>query len=174
MENLNLLLSALTQESLPSGLIREALYLLAIVLFAWLTAWVMGRHSKTESVLFGKQVIDGLLFPLLALLLTYFVQVLLLKQGRLLINIEADDGVFEQGLSGSITAWDSYAMPVQHWHSLHNTGSEPALVLVLTAGDEKKTIQWCPELVAQAAAAGWAIDANGCTAPKYFVDRAQR
>ncbi len=85
MENLNLLLSALTQESLPSGLIREALYLLAIVLFAWLTAWVMGRHSKTESVLFGKQVIDGLLFPLLALLLTYFVQVLLLKQHALIL-----------------------------------------------------------------------------------------
>ena len=85
MENLNLLLSALTQESLPSGLIREALYFLAIVLFAWLTAWVMGRHYKTESVLFGKQVIDGLLFPLLALLLTYFVQVLLLKQHALIL-----------------------------------------------------------------------------------------
>jgi small-conductance mechanosensitive channel len=80
MENLNLLLSALTQESLPTGLIKEAVYLLAIVLFAWLTAWVLGRHSKTETVLFGKKVIDGLLFPLLALLLTYFVQVLLFKQ----------------------------------------------------------------------------------------------
>ncbi|MEN9624331.1 MAG: hypothetical protein RJB17_1126 [Pseudomonadota bacterium] len=101
-------------------------------------------------------------------------QVLVLKQGQLLIKIEADDGAFEQYLSANANAWDSYAMPAQHWHSLHNTGSEPALVLVLTAGDEKKTIQWCPELVAQAAAAGWAIDANGCTAPKYFVDRAQR
>lgn len=101
-------------------------------------------------------------------------QVLVLKQGQLLISIEADDGAFEQRLSGNARAWDSYAMPAQHWHSLHNTGSEHALVLVLTAGDEKKTIQWCPELVAQAAAAGWAIDANGCTAPKYFVDRAQR
>ena len=85
MENLNLLLSALTQESIPTGLVKEAVYLLAIVLFAWLTAWVLGRHSKTESVLFGKQVIDGLLFPLLALLLTYFVQALLFKQQPLIL-----------------------------------------------------------------------------------------
>jgi len=80
MENLNVLLSALTQESLPTALLREAIYLSAIVVFAWLTAWVMGRHSQSESVLFGKQVIDGLLFPLLALLLTYLVQMLLSKQ----------------------------------------------------------------------------------------------
>ena len=88
MENLNLLLSALTQESLPTGLVKEAVYLLGIVLFAWLTAWVLGRHSKTESVLFGKQVIDGLLFPLLALLLTYFVQVLFfMKQPLILLKL---------------------------------------------------------------------------------------
>ena len=48
------------------------------------------------------------------------------------------------------------------------------LMLVLTSGDEKKTIEWSPDVLAQAAAAGWAMDANGCTAPKYFVDRAQR
>jgi hypothetical protein len=45
----------------------------------------LGRHSKTESVLFVKQVIDGLLFPLLALLLTYFVQVLFFKQQPLIL-----------------------------------------------------------------------------------------
>ncbi|MFM7801071.1 MAG: mechanosensitive ion channel family protein [Limnohabitans sp.] len=85
MENLNLLVSALTQESLPNGLVREVLYLLAIGLFAWLTTWVLGRHTRTATVLFGNQVIDGLMFPLLALLLTYFVQILLLKQQQLIL-----------------------------------------------------------------------------------------
>ncbi|MFM7698681.1 MAG: mechanosensitive ion channel family protein [Limnohabitans sp.] len=85
MENLNLLVSALTQESLPIGLVREVLYLLAIGLFAWLTTWVLGRHTRTATVLFGNQVIDGLMFPLLALLLTYFVQILLLKQQQLIL-----------------------------------------------------------------------------------------
>ena len=48
------------------------------------------------------------------------------------------------------------------------------LMLVLTSGDERKTIEWDVEIVRQAAQAGWTLDANGCTAPKHFVDRAQR
>ena len=45
---------------------------------------------------------------------------------------------------------------------------------LLSAGDQRKTIEWDASVRAQAAAAGWAIDADGCVAPKYFVDRAQR
>ena len=43
----------------------EVAYLCAALALAWLPAWSLGRHSKNESVLFGRQVIDGLLFPLL-------------------------------------------------------------------------------------------------------------
>lgn len=101
-------------------------------------------------------------------------QVLVLKKGQLQIEIQADDGLFTQALVGQSTAWDSYAVPADHWRVLRNTGQEEALMLVLTSGDEKKAIEWSPEIVSQAAAAGRAMDANGCTAPKYFVDRAQR
>ena len=101
-------------------------------------------------------------------------QALVLRKGQLRIDIEADDGIFSQTLQGHATAWDAYALPADHWRSLHNAGNDEALVFLLTSGDEKKTIEWCPSIMAQAAQAGWSIDANGCTAPKYFVDRAQR
>jgi quercetin dioxygenase-like cupin family protein len=100
-------------------------------------------------------------------------QALVLKRGRLRLDIEADDGLFSQTLNGSPTAWDTYALPQGHWRSLHNVGDEPALMLMLTSGDEKKPIEWDADIVAQTAQAGWTLDANGCTAPKYFVDRAQ-
>jgi hypothetical protein len=48
------------------------------------------------------------------------------------------------------------------------------VLLLLTAGDEKKTIDWDPEVVQQARRCGWGMDANACTAPQYFIDRAQR
>lgn len=101
-------------------------------------------------------------------------QVVVVKRGTLTVHVRADDGVFAQSLQGTPTAWDAYALPDGHWRSLRNDGAEEALMLVLTSGDEKKAIEWDPGIVQQAASAGWALDANGCTAPKYFVDRAQR
>ena len=101
-------------------------------------------------------------------------QALVLKQGRLQLQVEADDGVFTQDLIGTDTAWDAYAMPADHWRSLVNTGDQEALVLLLTSGDEKKVVTWDAAIVDQAARLGWALDANACTAPKRFVDRAQR
>ena len=101
-------------------------------------------------------------------------QAIVIKQGTLDLAIEATDGLFQQTLVGSEKSWDSYAIPEGHWRSLQNTGSSDALLMVMTSGDEKKRIEWCPDIIAKAAAAGWVIDANGCTAPKYFVDRAQR
>ena len=101
-------------------------------------------------------------------------QVLVLKKGQIEVRLQADDGLFSQTLQGTDTAWDSYALPQDHWRSLHNTSDQEALMLVLTSGDGKKSIEWSAQIVAQAAAVGWAMDANDCTAPKYFVDRAQR
>jgi quercetin dioxygenase-like cupin family protein len=101
-------------------------------------------------------------------------QALVLKKGQVRLEVQADDGQFSQRLQGTATAWDSFAIPADHWRSLHNEGSQEALLLLLTSGDEKKMIEWSADIVDQAAALGWAIDANGCTAPKYFVDRAQR
>ena len=63
----------------------EAAYLCAALALAWLPAWSLARHSKNESVLFGRQVIDGLLFPLLALLFAYIAQSWLQRQQPVLL-----------------------------------------------------------------------------------------
>jgi quercetin dioxygenase-like cupin family protein len=101
-------------------------------------------------------------------------QVVLTKQGDVQLQIRADDGLFEQVLRGTDTAWDAYSVPADAWRRWVNTGTCEVLMLLLTAGDHKKTMEWSPEVLAQASVAGWGMDANGCTAPQYFVDRAQR
>ena len=85
MENLTVLLSAWSHEGLSPALMTEVAYLCAALALAWLPAWSLGRHSKNESVLFGRQVIDGLLFPLLALLLAYIAQSWLQRQQPVLL-----------------------------------------------------------------------------------------
>ena len=67
------------------ALLTEVAYLCAALALAWLPAWSLGRHSKNESVLFGRQVIDGLLFPLMALLFAYIAQSWLQRQQPVLL-----------------------------------------------------------------------------------------
>ena len=45
--------------------------LVACLLVAYGICWLTGRRRPSDSVLFGRGVIDGVLFPLLALTLTY-------------------------------------------------------------------------------------------------------
>jgi hypothetical protein len=79
MENINFIFNAFTQDGISAGVLNEAAYLLTLLAVAWATAWLLGRQIKTESVLFGEKVVDGLMFPLLALLLAYFAQKWLIK-----------------------------------------------------------------------------------------------
>ena len=85
MENINLFLSAIAQDGVPTGVLNEAAFLLIVLVVAWATAWLLGRQIKTESVLFGNQVVDGLMFPLLALVLAYVAQLWLLKHQSLVL-----------------------------------------------------------------------------------------
>ena len=85
MENLTILLSAWSHDGLSPALMTEVAFLCAALVLAWLPAWSLGRHSKNESVLFGRQVIDGLLFPLLALLFAYIAQSWLQRQQPVLL-----------------------------------------------------------------------------------------
>ena len=85
MENLTVLLSAWSHDGLSPALMTEVAYLCAALALAWLSVWSLGRHSKNESVLFGRQVIDGLLFPLLALLFAYIAQSWLQRQQPVLL-----------------------------------------------------------------------------------------
>lgn len=94
-------------------------------------------------------------------------------------SVRLDVGDLGQGgesftLHGAEEAWDSFAMPADTWRSLHNSGSAPATIVLMTPGDSRKRIEWSPDVVRGAVAADLAIDANGYVAPKRFVDRSQR
>jgi quercetin dioxygenase-like cupin family protein len=101
-------------------------------------------------------------------------QVLITHRGQLDVSVDTSAGAVTHTLHGSAQAWDSFSLPAGEWRSLHNTGDEPALVLLLTAGDHAKRIEWAPDVVQAAAAQGLAIDANGHVALRRFVERAQR
>ena len=73
-------LSSWAQQGAWPGLFKELVWLLGLLVLAWLMARQLGRQARPDSVLFGRQVIDGLLFPALALAMAYLVQALLLKQ----------------------------------------------------------------------------------------------
>lgn len=69
---------------------------------------------------------------------------------------------------------DAYAMPASVWRAYRNTGTQDAVMLVMTPGDERKHVTWAPEVVSAAAQAGWGVDANGYNGLKRYIDRSQR
>ena len=93
--------------------------------------------------------------------------------GQLEVRLDADDGPCTLAVTGRAAGWDSLSIPADVWRSLNNTGDGDAIALLLTAGDHRKDIEWAPDVAAAAAAAGWVVDADGCVAPRRFVERAQ-
>jgi small-conductance mechanosensitive channel len=59
------------------GIGWEAFTLLACLASAYGIAWLTGRRRTEDSVLFGRRLVDGVLFPLLALAFTYTARVAL-------------------------------------------------------------------------------------------------
>lgn len=55
----------------------ELAVLLGCLALAWGIAWLLGRRQAGDSVWFGRGIVDGLLFPLLALVFTYTARLLL-------------------------------------------------------------------------------------------------
>lgn len=101
-------------------------------------------------------------------------QVMIVFEGSLEVQIEGSDGSVNQTLQGQPEAWDSVSLPKGHWRTIASGTDQPVKALLMTEGDHRKKVEWCPSVVEKAHAAGWAIDANGSVAPKRFVDRAQR
>lgn len=101
-------------------------------------------------------------------------QVLIAKAGVLELGVETTAGERSHRLHGEAAAWDSFAVPAEVWRTLRNPGATEARALVLTAGDQRKRIEWDAGVVESAARQDLAIDANGYVAPKRFVERAQR
>jgi len=69
---------------LQSPAIASELAGLAVCLgLAWLVSWALGRGvTARDSILFGRRLIDGVLFPALALVFTYGVKLVLIKAQR--------------------------------------------------------------------------------------------
>lgn len=65
-------------------------------------------------------------------------------------------------------------MPGDLWRSIHNSGTVESWVMLITAGDHRKLIDWDPVVIAAAHESGWALDADGCVAERRHVERAQR
>ena len=53
------------------GMPLELAVLLGCLAVAFGVCWLTGRKQPADSVWFGRAIVDGLLFPLLALVLTY-------------------------------------------------------------------------------------------------------
>jgi small-conductance mechanosensitive channel len=68
-----------------SGVLLELAVLLGCLAMAYAICWLIGRKQPPDSVWFGRAVIDGLLFPLLALAFTYSATVILAPAQRVLL-----------------------------------------------------------------------------------------
>lgn len=103
-------------------------------------------------------------------------QVLAVYQGTVEISVHPDhtEPAVKITAIGNAQGNDSYAMPADVWRSYRNAGSQEAVVLVMTPGDERKRITWAAPVVSQAAQAGWSMDANGYNGAKRYIDRSQR
>jgi len=70
-------LDKLVQDLGHGGLGWEMGVLLGCLGLAWLISWAIGRRQGADSVWFGRAIVDGVLFPLLALAITYSARAML-------------------------------------------------------------------------------------------------
>ncbi|WP_244869617.1 cupin domain-containing protein [Paraburkholderia aspalathi] len=88
-------------------------------------------------------------------------QVLIVFEGA--AEIALNDA--EREVSVRVERQDLFSAPANVWRSIRSVGDAPLLIAVMTAGDQKKTITWAPEILVAAATAGFGIDHNGYVAP---------
>ena len=79
MDTLNVLLAPWLQTEVQPLLLKELALLALALLLAWLISYQLSRFATHTSVLFGRGVVDGVLFPMAALALAYVAQVVFLK-----------------------------------------------------------------------------------------------
>ncbi|NBS76922.1 MAG: mechanosensitive ion channel protein [Betaproteobacteria bacterium] len=80
MDTLTAFLAPWLQTEVQPLLLKELALLAMVLLLSWLVTRQLSHFASGGSVLFGRGLFDGLLFPMLALALTYVAQVVFLKQ----------------------------------------------------------------------------------------------
>ncbi|MEM9655721.1 MAG: cupin domain-containing protein [Actinomycetota bacterium] len=92
-------------------------------------------------------------------------QVVLIIDGRCEVELWADrESATAVPETGSVVS-----VPPGHWRDLRNVGDVPAMAVVVNNGDNPTRIEWAPDIVAAAAAAGWGRDASGYLAPLELI-----
>jgi quercetin dioxygenase-like cupin family protein len=84
-------------------------------------------------------------------------QVLIVETGEWLVAFNETDPIEVR-----LGAHDTLSVPPGAWRSIVNVSDDPnAEVVVINGGDERTRIDWAPEIVRAAAAAGIGRDASG-------------
>lgn len=91
-------------------------------------------------------------------------QAVIAKSGRWRITLNREDPV-----SVEIGPYDTVSIPVGAWRQFESIGEERGQLAAITEGDGKVAIEWAPEVLDEALAAGVAHDANGYVAPAHLV-----
>ena len=79
MDTLNAFLAPWWQTEVQPLLLKELVLLTLLLLLAWFITFQLSRFASQGSVLFGRGVLDGVMFPVAALALAYVAQVVFLK-----------------------------------------------------------------------------------------------
>ena len=74
-----------------------------------------------------------------------------------------------QEVTTRVDAQDFFSVPANAWRSITAVGDIPAEIAVMLPGDARKHVTWSPELVRQAAEAGYAMDHNRYVALKRLL-----
>ena len=101
-------------------------------------------------------------------------QVLIAKRGALTITTATTAGSVDYTITGGDSAWDTFSVPAQSMRQFENKAADECFVLMLTAGDHRKKIQWDEQTLAAAQQCGYGIDANGFVAPQHLINLAQK
>lgn len=88
-------------------------------------------------------------------------QVLLAHRGQFSVTLNGPG----HEVTLPVGAFEIFSVPEHAWRAISNTGDTDADLVMITAGDSRKTPEWPAETVAAAAAKGWAADASGLIAP---------
>ena len=97
-------------------------------------------------------------------------QVLINQQGQWRLTLEADDGPGEP-VDIVLDEWSIYSIPAGVWRSLEAISAGNNELLVVSAGDARQRLEWSPDIIQQALAAGWALDANAYIAPAHLLPK---
>ena len=85
MDLMNNFSPPLLKDGMANGLLQEFAWLLLALSLAWLFARRLGREASPDSILFGRHLFDGLLLPVIALLLTYMLESILFKHHSIML-----------------------------------------------------------------------------------------